>query len=87
MQRYTRWWLRPISSPGAQASLPPAGSLPIPPAPPRPSLTSSPLSPEVRTEISRRWHGHNPELLPARRALTKWTVPSRSGVKVLTSVC
>ncbi|XP_025874910.1 growth hormone-releasing hormone receptor isoform X1 [Vulpes vulpes] len=45
------------------------------------------LNQEVRTEISRRWHGHNPELLPARRALTKWTVPSRSGVKVLTSVC
>ncbi|GAB5568662.1 growth hormone-releasing hormone receptor isoform X1 [Prionailurus iriomotensis] len=45
------------------------------------------LNQEVRTEISRRWHGHDPELLPARRAFTKWTMPSRSGVKVLTSVC
>ncbi|XP_002919306.1 growth hormone-releasing hormone receptor isoform X1 [Ailuropoda melanoleuca] len=45
------------------------------------------LNQEVRTEILRRWHGHDPELLPARRALTKWTMPSRSGVKVLTSVC
>ncbi|XP_027975172.1 growth hormone-releasing hormone receptor [Eumetopias jubatus] len=45
------------------------------------------LNQEVRTEISRRWHGHDPELLPARRARTKWTMPSRSGVKVLTSAC
>ncbi|XP_019299278.1 growth hormone-releasing hormone receptor isoform X2 [Panthera pardus] len=45
------------------------------------------LNQEVRTEISRRWHGHDPELLPARRAFTKWTMPSRSGVKMLTSVC
>nr|XP_035973989.1 growth hormone-releasing hormone receptor isoform X3 [Halichoerus grypus] len=45
------------------------------------------LNQEVRTEISRRWHGHDPELLPARRARTKWTMPSPSGVKVLTSAC
>lgn len=50
-------------------------------------LTLSPLSPEVRTEVSRRWRGHNPELLPARRTHAKWTVPFRSGTKVLTSVC
>ncbi|XP_066096195.1 growth hormone-releasing hormone receptor isoform X2 [Saccopteryx bilineata] len=45
------------------------------------------LNQEVRTEISRRWHGHNPELLPARRTHPKWTMPFRSGAKVLTSVC
>uniref|UniRef100_A0A3Q2GUQ2 Growth hormone releasing hormone receptor n=1 Tax=Equus caballus TaxID=9796 RepID=A0A3Q2GUQ2_HORSE len=45
------------------------------------------LNQEVRAEISRRWHGHDPELLPARRTHAKWTMPSRSGVKVLTSVC
>ncbi|KAI5250911.1 growth hormone-releasing hormone receptor isoform X1 [Manis pentadactyla] len=44
------------------------------------------LNQEVRTEISRRWHGHDPELLPARRALSRWSMPSRSGAKVLTSV-
>ncbi|KAI5948030.1 growth hormone-releasing hormone receptor isoform X4 [Manis javanica] len=44
------------------------------------------LNQEVRTEISRRWHGHDPELLPARRALPRWSMPSRSGAKVLTSV-
>uniref|UniRef100_G3THN8 Growth hormone releasing hormone receptor n=1 Tax=Loxodonta africana TaxID=9785 RepID=G3THN8_LOXAF len=42
---------------------------------------------EVRTEISRRWHGHDPELLPARRTCARCTMPSSSGVKVLTSVC
>ncbi|XP_054547878.1 growth hormone-releasing hormone receptor [Talpa occidentalis] len=45
------------------------------------------LNQEVRTEISRRWHGHDPELLPPRRNRAKWTMPSRSGTKVLTSVC
>ncbi|XP_006832221.1 PREDICTED: growth hormone-releasing hormone receptor [Chrysochloris asiatica] len=45
------------------------------------------LNQEVRTEISRRWHGQDPELLPARRTPTRWTMPSNSGVKVLTSVC
>uniref|UniRef100_A0A2K6FCC7 Growth hormone releasing hormone receptor n=1 Tax=Propithecus coquereli TaxID=379532 RepID=A0A2K6FCC7_PROCO len=45
------------------------------------------LNQEVRTEISRKWHGHDPELLPARRTPAKWTRPSRSGVQVLTSVC
>ncbi|XP_019495484.1 PREDICTED: growth hormone-releasing hormone receptor [Hipposideros armiger] len=45
------------------------------------------LNQEVRTEISRRWHGHDPELLPARRTHAKWTTPSRSRAKVLTSVC
>ncbi|KAI5775045.1 GHRHR protein [Gulo gulo luscus] len=45
------------------------------------------LNQEVKTEISRRWHGHDLELLPARRTHTKWTMPSRSGVKALTSVC
>ncbi|XP_017902604.1 PREDICTED: growth hormone-releasing hormone receptor isoform X3 [Capra hircus] len=29
------------------------------------------LNQEVRTEISRRWHGHDPELLPARRTHIK----------------
>lgn len=46
-----------------------------------------PLSLQVRTEISRRWHGHNPKLLPARRTHSRWTMPFRSGTKVLTSVC
>ncbi|KAG8505651.1 Growth hormone-releasing hormone receptor [Galemys pyrenaicus] len=50
-------------------------------------LTASPLSLEVRTEISRRWRGHDPELLPPRRNRAKWTKPARSGTKVLTSVC
>uniref|UniRef100_A0A8C9A2D3 Growth hormone-releasing hormone receptor n=1 Tax=Prolemur simus TaxID=1328070 RepID=A0A8C9A2D3_PROSS len=45
------------------------------------------LNQEVRTEISRKWHGHDPELLPARRTPAKWTRPSCSGVQVLTSVC
>ncbi|XP_047551169.1 growth hormone-releasing hormone receptor isoform X3 [Lutra lutra] len=45
------------------------------------------LNQEVKTEISRRWHGHDLELLPARRTHTKWTMPSCSGVKALTSVC
>nr|XP_023400403.1 growth hormone-releasing hormone receptor [Loxodonta africana] len=45
------------------------------------------LNQEVRTEISRRWHGHDPELLPARRTCARCTMPSSSGVKVLTSVC
>ncbi|KAF6085875.1 growth hormone releasing hormone receptor [Phyllostomus discolor] len=45
------------------------------------------LNQEVRAEISRRWRGHNPELLPARRAHARWTMPFRSGTKVLTSVC
>ncbi|XP_023609637.1 LOW QUALITY PROTEIN: growth hormone-releasing hormone receptor [Myotis lucifugus] len=45
------------------------------------------LNQEVRTELSRRWRGHNPELLPARRTHAKWTVPFRSGTKVVTSVC
>ncbi|EGW05191.1 Growth hormone-releasing hormone receptor [Cricetulus griseus] len=50
-------------------------------------LTFSPLSVEVRTEISRKWYGHDPELLPARRTCTDWTTPPRSRVKVLTSEC
>jgi hypothetical protein len=57
---------------------------------PHPALFSpctSPLSLEVRTEISRKWHGHDPELLPARRTCTRWTKPSCSGAKVLTSMC
>uniref|UniRef100_A0A8L2Q8Q1 Growth hormone releasing hormone receptor n=1 Tax=Rattus norvegicus TaxID=10116 RepID=A0A8L2Q8Q1_RAT len=41
----------------------------------------------VRTEISRKWYGHDPELLPARRTCTEWTTPPRSRVKVLTSEC
>ncbi|XP_036897208.1 growth hormone-releasing hormone receptor [Sturnira hondurensis] len=46
------------------------------------------LNQEVRTEISRRWHGHNSELLPARRTHARWTMPFRSGTKVpTTSVC
>ncbi|KAB0397372.1 hypothetical protein E2I00_017697, partial [Balaenoptera physalus] len=45
------------------------------------------LNQEVRTEISRRWRGHDPELLPAWRTHAKWTMPSRSRAKVLTSVC
>ncbi|KAM6152720.1 growth hormone-releasing hormone receptor [Erethizon dorsatum] len=45
------------------------------------------LNQEVRTEISRKWHGHDPELLPAWRTCTKWTMPSHVGAKVLTSVC
>ncbi|XP_073911853.1 growth hormone-releasing hormone receptor [Castor canadensis] len=45
------------------------------------------LNQEVRTEISRKWHGHDPELLPARRTCTRWTKPSCSGAKVLTSMC
>ncbi|XP_005377567.1 PREDICTED: growth hormone-releasing hormone receptor isoform X2 [Chinchilla lanigera] len=45
------------------------------------------LNQEVRTEISRKWHGHDPELLPARRTCTKWTMPSNVGPKVLTSMC
>uniref|UniRef100_A0A8C5VY50 Growth hormone releasing hormone receptor n=1 Tax=Microcebus murinus TaxID=30608 RepID=A0A8C5VY50_MICMU len=45
------------------------------------------LNQEVRTEISRKWHGHDPELLPARRTPAKWTRPSCLGVQVLTSVC
>nr|XP_023420029.1 growth hormone-releasing hormone receptor [Cavia porcellus] len=45
------------------------------------------LNQEVRTEISRKWHGHDPELLPARQTCTKWTVPSHGGAKVLTSRC
>ncbi|XP_003788603.1 growth hormone-releasing hormone receptor [Otolemur garnettii] len=45
------------------------------------------LNQEVRTEISRKWHGHDPELLPARRTQAKWTRPSCSGVQGLTSVC
>nr|XP_008531125.1 PREDICTED: growth hormone-releasing hormone receptor [Equus przewalskii] len=40
------------------------------------------LNQEVRAEISRRWHGHDPELLPARRTHAKWTMPSRSGVNI-----
>ncbi|KAF4020138.1 hypothetical protein G4228_011893 [Cervus hanglu yarkandensis] len=42
---------------------------------------------QVRTEISRRWHGHDPELLTARRTHIKGTTPPHSRVKVLTSVC
>ncbi|XP_010969568.1 growth hormone-releasing hormone receptor [Camelus ferus] len=45
------------------------------------------LNQEVRTEISRRWRGHDPELLPPRRTHAKGTIPSRARVKVLTSVC
>ncbi|XP_060012024.1 growth hormone-releasing hormone receptor isoform X1 [Lagenorhynchus albirostris] len=45
------------------------------------------LNQEVRTEISRRWRGHDPELLPAWRTHAKWTMPSHSRAKVLTSVC
>ncbi|XP_009201413.1 growth hormone-releasing hormone receptor isoform X2 [Papio anubis] len=45
------------------------------------------LNQEVRTEISRKWHGHDPELLPAWRTRAKWTTPSRSAAKVLTSMC
>ncbi|XP_052028506.1 growth hormone-releasing hormone receptor [Apodemus sylvaticus] len=45
------------------------------------------LNQEVRTEISRKWYGHDPELLPARRTCTAWTTPPRSRVKVLTSEC
>ncbi|XP_008049619.1 growth hormone-releasing hormone receptor [Carlito syrichta] len=45
------------------------------------------LNQEVRTEISRKWHGHDPELLPARRTRTKWTMPSCSRAKALTSMC
>ncbi|KAM5272246.1 growth hormone-releasing hormone receptor [Ctenodactylus gundi] len=45
------------------------------------------LNQEVRNEISRKWHGHDPELLPARRNCAKWTTPSCVGAKVLTSVC
>ncbi|XP_006042650.3 growth hormone-releasing hormone receptor isoform X2 [Bubalus bubalis] len=41
---------------------------------------------QVRTEISRRWHGHDPELLPARRTHIKWTTPSHSRVKVTVPV-
>ncbi|OWK06644.1 GHRHR, partial [Cervus elaphus hippelaphus] len=43
------------------------------------------LNQEVRTEISRRWHGHDPELLTARRTHIKGTTPPDSRVKVLTS--
>ncbi|KAM7325241.1 hypothetical protein ACRRTK_015494 [Alexandromys fortis] len=42
---------------------------------------------QVRTEISRKWYGHDPELLPARRTCTEWTTPPRSRMKVLTSEC
>ncbi|XP_004702917.1 growth hormone-releasing hormone receptor [Echinops telfairi] len=45
------------------------------------------LNQEVRAELSRWWHGDDPELLPARRTHTRWALPSRSGLKVLTSVC
>ncbi|KAM7121612.1 growth hormone-releasing hormone receptor [Molossus nigricans] len=45
------------------------------------------LNQEVRTELSRRWRGLNPELLPARRTHAEWTAPFRSGTRVLTSVC
>nr|XP_004652817.1 growth hormone-releasing hormone receptor [Jaculus jaculus] len=45
------------------------------------------LNQEVRTEISRKWYGHDPQLLPARRTCAKWTTPPRSGPKMLTSVC
>ncbi|XP_008825745.1 growth hormone-releasing hormone receptor isoform X1 [Nannospalax galili] len=45
------------------------------------------LNQEVRTEISRKWYGHDPKLLPARRTCAEWTTPPRSGVKVLTSEC
>ncbi|CAO2603928.1 Growth hormone-releasing hormone receptor [Lemmus lemmus] len=45
------------------------------------------LNQEVRTEISRKWYGHDPELLPARRTCTEWTTPPRSRMKVLTSEC
>ncbi|XP_060051749.1 growth hormone-releasing hormone receptor [Erinaceus europaeus] len=45
------------------------------------------LNQEVRIEISRRWHGQDPELLPAPRTHAKWTMPARSGARVLTSVC
>ncbi|XP_021021189.1 growth hormone-releasing hormone receptor isoform X1 [Mus caroli] len=45
------------------------------------------LNQEVRTEISRKWYGHDPELLPARRTCTEWTTPPRSRLKVLTSEC
>ncbi|XP_069870311.1 growth hormone-releasing hormone receptor isoform X1 [Dipodomys merriami] len=45
------------------------------------------LNQEVRNEILRKWHGHDPELLPARRTCAKWAMPSGSGMKVLTSVC
>ncbi|XP_027626739.1 growth hormone-releasing hormone receptor isoform X2 [Tupaia chinensis] len=45
------------------------------------------LNQEVRTEISRQWHGHDPELLPSRRPRAPWAVPSRAGTKVLTSTC
>ncbi|XP_077018975.1 growth hormone-releasing hormone receptor [Tamandua tetradactyla] len=45
------------------------------------------LNQEVRAEISQRWHGHDPELLPARRTCAKWTMTPGSGEKVLTSVC
>ncbi|XP_004582452.2 growth hormone-releasing hormone receptor [Ochotona princeps] len=37
------------------------------------------LNQEVRTEISRKWHGHDPELLPARRTHARWSVPSPQG--------
>nr|XP_033718611.1 growth hormone-releasing hormone receptor isoform X1 [Tursiops truncatus] len=40
------------------------------------------LNQEVRTEISRRWRGHDPELLPAWRTHAKWTMPSHSRAKV-----
>ncbi|XP_036038694.1 LOW QUALITY PROTEIN: growth hormone-releasing hormone receptor [Onychomys torridus] len=39
------------------------------------------LNQEVRTEISRKWYGHDPELLPARRTCTEWTTPPRPRVK------
>ncbi|KAM4875013.1 growth hormone-releasing hormone receptor [Thomomys bottae] len=45
------------------------------------------LNQEVRNEILRKWHGHDPELLPARRTCAKWAMPSGSGTKVLTSGC
>ncbi|XP_006902858.1 PREDICTED: growth hormone-releasing hormone receptor [Elephantulus edwardii] len=45
------------------------------------------LNQEVRTELLRRWHGHDPELLPARRTRARWTMTSGPGVKVPTSVC
>ncbi|XP_043318250.1 growth hormone-releasing hormone receptor isoform X2 [Cervus canadensis] len=44
------------------------------------------LNQEVRTEISRRWHGHDPELLTARRTHIKGTTPPHSRVKVTVHV-
>ncbi|XP_008259831.2 growth hormone-releasing hormone receptor [Oryctolagus cuniculus] len=45
------------------------------------------LNQEVRTEISRKWHGQDPELLPARRTHARWPTASRCGAKALTSLC